>query len=102
MRGPAVFPIMIAAGGTGGHLMPAIALGEELKRQHPETALLFVGTAVAMDKEILSKTGFDFRLLEVRGIRGHNFLSRIRGIFDFLGSVREAIERKYTAPAAAR
>ena len=70
--------------------MPAIAIGEELMRQHPDTELLFVGTTVGMDREIYSKTGFRFELLEARGIRGHSLVERARAVFDFVGAVRQA------------
>ncbi|HMY36366.1 MAG TPA: glycosyltransferase, partial [bacterium] len=36
--------VIIAAGGTGGHVFPALAIGEEIRAQKPETEILFIGT----------------------------------------------------------
>ena len=63
--------VVISGGGTGGHLSPALALGEELMRMRPDTELLFVGTLTGLDEQFLSRSGFRYQLLEVGGVRGH-------------------------------
>ena len=82
--------ILITGGGTGGHLVPAIALGESLKNLRPDTELLFVGTTVGLDDQMLSKSGFRYKLLTVRGFRGHNLLARMRASMEFFSSVGQA------------
>jgi len=51
--------IVIAAGGTGGHLYPAVALAREFLRRDPATKLLFVGTARGLEANVLAHEGFD-------------------------------------------
>jgi len=53
--------IVIAAGGTGGHLYPAVALAREFLRQDPMTAILFVGTARGLEKKVLPHEGFELK-----------------------------------------
>ena len=55
--------ILIASGGSGGHIFPAIALAEELKLKAPSAQILFVGSDKALDKRIFEKEGFEYSLL---------------------------------------
>jgi UDP-N-acetylglucosamine--N-acetylmuramyl-(pentapeptide) pyrophosphoryl-undecaprenol N-acetylglucosamine transferase len=63
--------VVISGGGTGGHLSPALALGEELKRMRPDAELLFIGTRSGLDEQFLSRSGFPYQLLDVGGVAGH-------------------------------
>jgi UDP-N-acetylglucosamine--N-acetylmuramyl-(pentapeptide) pyrophosphoryl-undecaprenol N-acetylglucosamine transferase len=63
--------VVISGGGTGGHLSPALALGEELRRIRPEIELLFIGTRAGLDQQFLSRSGFAYELLDVGGVAGH-------------------------------
>ena len=63
--------VIISGGGTGGHLSPALALGETLKRMRPDTDFLFIGTTAGLDEQFLSRSGFRYELLDVGGVRGH-------------------------------
>jgi UDP-N-acetylglucosamine--N-acetylmuramyl-(pentapeptide) pyrophosphoryl-undecaprenol N-acetylglucosamine transferase len=63
--------VVISGGGTGGHLSPALALGEELKRMRPDADLLFIGTRTGLDQQFLSRSGFSYQLLDVGGVAGH-------------------------------
>jgi UDP-N-acetylglucosamine--N-acetylmuramyl-(pentapeptide) pyrophosphoryl-undecaprenol N-acetylglucosamine transferase len=63
--------VVISGGGTGGHLSPALAVGEELKRMRPDTELLFIGTCAGLDQQFLSRSGFSYELLDVGGVAGH-------------------------------
>ncbi|MDP3730441.1 MAG: undecaprenyldiphospho-muramoylpentapeptide beta-N-acetylglucosaminyltransferase [Candidatus Omnitrophota bacterium] len=55
--------ILIAAGGSGGQIFPAVALAEELKLNDPSAEILFVGSDKALDRRIFKKEGFEYRLL---------------------------------------
>ena len=63
--------VVISGGGTGGHLSPALALGEELKRMRPDAELLFIGTRTGLDEQFLSRSGFPYHLFDVGGVAGH-------------------------------
>ncbi len=60
---------MIAGGGTGGHLFPALALADEIKRQRPEARLYYIGSKFGLEKEILPRKEIPFTLLPIRGLQ---------------------------------
>ncbi len=59
--------IMFVAGGTGGHINPAIAVANEVKRLEPNTEILFVGTEGRMETQIVPKAGFPIKTLKMNG-----------------------------------
>lgn len=59
--------IMFVAGGTGGHINPAIAVANEVKRLEPNTEILFVGTEGRMETQIVPKAGFSIKTLKMNG-----------------------------------
>lgn len=61
--------IVIAAGGTGGHINPALSVAEELRRRHPDAAILFIGTADHMEAKLVPKAGFAFETIEISGFQ---------------------------------
>jgi UDP-N-acetylglucosamine--N-acetylmuramyl-(pentapeptide) pyrophosphoryl-undecaprenol N-acetylglucosamine transferase len=56
--------VLFAGGGTGGHLTPALAIAEELRRRDPAWEVLLVGTNRPLDRRILPASGFPHRFLE--------------------------------------
>lgn len=56
--------VLLAGGGTGGHLTPALAIAEELRRRDPSTEVLLVGTGRPVDRRLLPASGFPHRFLE--------------------------------------
>jgi len=79
--------VIIAGGGTGGHLFPAIALGEEIVRRRPESQVLYVGTTNGFEAKWLPERGYQYELFKVHGIRGHRFGGRARAIAEFVRAV---------------
>ncbi len=57
--------IVIAGGGTGGHLYPAIAIAQELQKQNPSIEIHFVGTSRGLESQIVPKANFPLHLIEV-------------------------------------
>jgi UDP-N-acetylglucosamine--N-acetylmuramyl-(pentapeptide) pyrophosphoryl-undecaprenol N-acetylglucosamine transferase len=62
--------IVIAGGGTGGHLYPGIALAHELVRLRPGSSVLFVGTERGLEARVVPREGFALATIRVRGIVG--------------------------------
>lgn len=62
--------ILIAAGGTGGHLFPAIALAREFLRRDPTTKVLFVGTSRGLESKVLAYEGFELTLIDAKPVMG--------------------------------
>lgn len=82
--------VIIAGGGTGGHLFPAVALGEEMMRERPDTEVLFVGTSAGMEARWLPKSGLRYELFPVHGIRGHGAAARGIAAVEFARAIAMA------------
>lgn len=61
--------IIIAGGGTGGHLFPGIALAEELKRRNKDMKIVFVGTKRGIESKKLPQLGFDLVKISIMGLK---------------------------------
>ena len=72
--------LMIAGGGTGGHLFPGVAIAEELRSRDPEAAIRFVGTRRGIEARILPELGWDLSLIEVSGLKTVGALGALRGM----------------------
>ena len=60
---------LFACGGTSGHINPALAIAGELRRRHPDAQFLFMGTADHLEADLVPRAGFDFKTIEVSGLR---------------------------------
>jgi len=72
--------IVIAAGGTGGHLYPAVALAREFLRCDPMTKILFVGTTRGLESKVLAHEGFELALIDAKPIMGRGPADMLRGL----------------------
>ncbi|MCK5504320.1 MAG: undecaprenyldiphospho-muramoylpentapeptide beta-N-acetylglucosaminyltransferase [Thermodesulfovibrionia bacterium] len=73
--------IVIAGGGTGGHVFPAVAIARELKRRIADVTVTFVGTAKGIEARIIPVEGYDIRFIRSEGVVGKSFFKTIRAIF---------------------
>jgi UDP-N-acetylglucosamine--N-acetylmuramyl-(pentapeptide) pyrophosphoryl-undecaprenol N-acetylglucosamine transferase len=72
--------ILVAGGGTGGHLFPGIAIARGLKARFDEVDILFVVGRKKMEKEIINKAGFEARSIDVEGMMGRNLVGGIKAL----------------------
>jgi UDP-N-acetylglucosamine--N-acetylmuramyl-(pentapeptide) pyrophosphoryl-undecaprenol N-acetylglucosamine transferase len=72
--------VVIAGGGTGGHLFPGIAVARELLRRRPEAVVTFAGTAKGVEARVLPREGFQLDLLRSTGLKGMSATAFARGI----------------------
>lgn len=61
--------ILFATGGTAGHINPALAVASYIRETHPESEILFVGTADHMESRLVPNAGFDFKTIKISGFR---------------------------------
>lgn len=72
--------LLLAGGGTGGHLFPAVALAERLRREEPESDILFVGTERGLEARMLPELGWSLRTIDMTGFAGLSLTARLRAL----------------------
>jgi UDP-N-acetylglucosamine--N-acetylmuramyl-(pentapeptide) pyrophosphoryl-undecaprenol N-acetylglucosamine transferase len=72
--------IVIAAGGTGGHLYPGIALARRFAARCPDTDVLFVGHPGGLEERLLPREGFKLTTVSVRALQGQSRLAQARAL----------------------
>ncbi len=83
--------LIITAGGTGGHLFPAIALAQAYKKHYPAGQVILVGTLTPIDKEIYLASGFPFQLLSFNRPVG-GLMGKFKLAYQIIRSVWQAIK----------
>ena len=90
--GVAVFSrVLMAGGGTGGHIFPAVSIAREIVETAPSVNILFVGREGGMEARIIPETGFGFRSFEVRPLAGRSPLALLRGLFRVPLAIRDSM-----------
>lgn len=82
--------VIISGGGTGGHIFPAVAIGNELKKQLPTIEILFIGALGRMEMEKVPAAGFKIIGLPIAGIQRRFTLSNLLVPFKLLSSILKA------------
>jgi len=75
--------VLFAAGGTGGHIFPAIAVADELKLISPAADILFVGAKGRMEEKIVPDNNYGLKTISVRGLNRKNIFKNISIIYQF-------------------
>jgi UDP-N-acetylglucosamine--N-acetylmuramyl-(pentapeptide) pyrophosphoryl-undecaprenol N-acetylglucosamine transferase len=82
--------IVIAGGGTGGHLFPALAIAGELNKRFDDVKTTFVGTAKGIEAKIVPKEGYDVRFIRSEGLMGKNVYRTARSILKVPLSLKDS------------
>jgi UDP-N-acetylglucosamine--N-acetylmuramyl-(pentapeptide) pyrophosphoryl-undecaprenol N-acetylglucosamine transferase len=72
--------VIIAGGGTGGHIYPGIAIAQEFQRRNARTEVVFIGTARGLETRIVPREGFRLELIEVAALKGVSLLRRVKAL----------------------
>jgi UDP-N-acetylglucosamine--N-acetylmuramyl-(pentapeptide) pyrophosphoryl-undecaprenol N-acetylglucosamine transferase len=73
--------IIIAGGGTGGHVIPALAIAQQLKKQF-DAEVLFIGTARGIETRLVPQAGFPLELIQVGALKNVSLMTRAKTMFD--------------------
>ncbi|CAN5245819.1 undecaprenyldiphospho-muramoylpentapeptide beta-N-acetylglucosaminyltransferase [soil metagenome] len=84
--------IIISGGGTGGHIFPAIAIANALKKLDPATEILFVGASGRMEMEKVPAAGYKIIGLEIQGIQRKSIWKNVMFPVKLLLSVRKSVQ----------
>ncbi len=92
---------VIAAGGTGGHLFPGIAVADELRRRDPATRIVFAGTPKGLESRLVPRAGYELELLPILPLNGVGIARAVKGLLVLpWGLVRAAALVARLRPAA--
>ncbi len=87
---PAPESVVIAGGGTGGHLFPGIAIAEEIRARAPACRLLFVSRGSGFERAALGHAGFPLAPVAVEGLKGRGLWNQARSLLRLPGAVLHA------------
>ncbi|MGA2673636.1 MAG: glycosyltransferase, partial [Terracidiphilus sp.] len=78
--------VLIAGGGTGGHIIPALAVANELVERHA-AEVLFVGTERGLEIRLVPEAGFNLRMIDVGPLKNVSLMTRLRTLLDLPRSI---------------
>lgn len=84
---PKTLRILLSGGGTGGHIFPAIAIADEIRRRYPDAEFLFIGANGKMEMEKVPQAGYNIEGIDIAGINRGNMLSNLGLPFKILKSL---------------
>ena len=73
--------VILAGGGTGGHVIPALAIAQQLKKEY-SAEILFIGTPRGMENRLVPAAGFELRLVQVGALKNVSLATRLRTALD--------------------
>jgi UDP-N-acetylglucosamine--N-acetylmuramyl-(pentapeptide) pyrophosphoryl-undecaprenol N-acetylglucosamine transferase len=88
---PRALRVVIAGGGTGGHLFPGIAIANEFMARNSATRVIFVSTGNRLEKAVLSKAGFDLRSIQIAGLKGRGIWNQMKSVLKIPGAILAAL-----------
>jgi len=82
---------VLAGGGTGGHVYPAIAVAREIRRRRPADPLLFVGTRRGLEAELAPREGFEIAFISASGFVGKGIAAKARSLASVVAGTVQAV-----------
>ena len=81
--------VVISAGGTGGHIYPALAIINKIKEKEPNSEFLYIGTHNRMEKDIIPKENIPFKQVEIYGFDRKHLLKNFKTLNCFRKAIKE-------------
>ena len=78
--------VIVSAGGTGGHIYPAIAIINKIKEEEPKSEFLYIGTTDRMEKDLIPELGIKYEGINISGLKRKITLENVKVLFNFLQS----------------
>ncbi len=83
--------VIIAGGGTGGHVFPAISIAEEISKRDGKNDILFVGTKRGLENDLLLKRGYKIEHISAEGIKGRGPIRSVKALFSALRGLMDSV-----------
>ncbi len=84
--------VIMTGGGTGGHIYPAIAIADEIKKRNPEADILFVGAERGLEKTLVPEHGYDIELISVEGFYRKNLVKNVEVVKNLMKGNKQSKE----------
>ena len=82
--------VVVCAGGTGGHIYPALAIINKIKEKEPLSQILYIGTTDRMEKDLIPKLGIDYVGIEMVGMDRKNLLKNVSVFIKYQKAIQKA------------
>lgn len=82
--------VIVSAGGTGGHIYPALAIINKIRAKEPNSEFLYIGTHNRMEKDIVPKYGIMYKPLTIVGLERKHIFSNVKTLRYFLKAIKDA------------
>ena len=82
--------VIISAGGTGGHIYPALAIINKIKEKEPDSEFLYIGTHNRMEKDIVPSKGIPFESIEMYGFNKKHLFKNFKTVKCLMQSLKSA------------
>ena len=83
--------VIIAAAGTGGHINPGIAIANKIKKEQPESQIIFIGTNRGLENDLVPRAGYELKTIDAYGFDRKISLDNIKRTYKTFRSIGEAI-----------
>ncbi len=80
---------IIAGGGTGGHLFPGVSLASHINNKYPKAKIVFVGTERGLEAKVIPKSGYELKLISVKGFVGKSAKDKVNSVLSLVKSLFE-------------
>lgn len=84
--------VIIAAAGTAGHLNPGFAIANKIKKEEPNSKIIFIGTDRGLENDLVPKAGYELKKIEVYGLKKEISIANFEKIYKSIKSIKEAKE----------
>ena len=81
--------IIVSAGGTGGHIYPALAIINKLKERNKDLDILYIGTTDRMEKDLIPSLGINYKGIEMKGLNRKKIFKNVEVIKSFKNAIKE-------------
>lgn len=82
--------VIVTGGGTGGHIYPALAIADKIVEKDPQAKILYVGTPDSLEEKIVTRYGYEFRSVEVKGFQRRISIENLKRFMMASKAIREA------------